>query len=379
MPNGNKPTYLQEITLIWLFFSLNLSELMKVRKRLTVSLIVLAVVLFVIGAIANSIVVTKVIAAEDGFSDAYFLEPASEIKRIIKVTDPDSALKVILNATDKLQMYVEFDGNVEYSKNESQLQHNFVLKDPGEWKVIFRNNNPSRVDYSYSLVLTTFLKEEETPYAWLMFPAFLAGELALFLIMPITFYDSVRGKMNKKIAEILIFSTMLILALGFMPLFSLIAGTSTPLISPRSSSMEPTIFPGDLAIVTAEDPRGLKVGDILVYDELVKNLTIPNTEKISYPTMHRIVEVRKEYSKLFFVTKGDRNSDPDEWFVPEEGVIGKVSFVIPYLGTVVMILSQIEVKILIIIITIIILAIWPNKKNKTKVQTKNEEKSINPT
>ena len=351
---------------------------MKVRKRLTVSLIVLAVVLFVIGAIANSIVVAKVTAAEDGFSDAYFLEPASEIKRNIKVTDPDSALKVILNATDKLQMNVEFNGNVEYSKNESQLQHNFVLKDPGEWKVIFKNNSPSRVDYSYSLILTTFLKEEKNPYAWLMFPAFLAGELALFLIIPITFYDGVRRKMNKKIAEILIFSTMLILALGFMPLFSLIAGTNTPLVSPRSSSMEPTIFPGDLAIVTAEDPRGLKVGDILVYDELVKNLTIPNPEKISYPTMHRIVEIRKEYSKLFFVTKGDRNSDPDEWFVPEEGVIGKVSFIIPYLGTVVMVLSQIEVKILIIVITVIILAIWPSKKNKTKVQTKNEEKSINP-
>jgi signal peptidase len=158
---------------------------------------------------------------------------------------------------------------------------------------------------------------------------------------------------------------MVTFAVGFMPILGLVSGTSVPLASPTSSSMEPTVSPGDLALVTGVNPKTLSVGDIIVYDELVQNLSDPVPSKISSPTMHRIDKIVFENNQRYFITKGDNNPTEDDWFVPKEGVQGKVVFVIPYLGNVVLALSRIDVKIAIVSITVVIIALWPNKKKKT--------------
>jgi signal peptidase len=158
-----------------------------------------------------------------------------------------------------------------------------------------------------------------------------------------------------------------------MPLLTLLTGTTTPLFSPISSSMEPTVSPGDLAIVTHVYPRSLQVGDIIVYDKLMETLQ-STPSQISSPTLHRIARIVVVNNQRFFVTKGDNNPDEDTWFVPEEGVIGKVVFVFPFVGNIFLLLSQLEVKVGVIVAAVAIIALWPSKKAKTKPEMKNYEK-----
>lgn len=206
----------------------------------------------------------------------------------------------------------------------------------------------------------------------MVFPTFFTAEILLFLLLPVNFYDNVK-RMSKKTRETLLFLVIAFLALGFMPLLALLTGTSTPLFSPTSSSMEPTVVPGDLAIVTSVYPRSLQVGDIIVYGELVETLQ-STPSKISSPTLHRIARIVVVNNQRFFVTKGDNNPDEDTWFVPEEGIIGKVVWVVPYVGNLFLLLSQLEVKVGVIVAALAIIALWPSKKTIAKIRGKNHEK-----
>lgn len=354
-----------EIILICPFFSLNPSERMRIRKQLTISIITIAIILFAIGSVASFITANKQNSQTDGFSGSWSLEPAMEVSRNITVPKDGSMLNIVLNATDRIIVQIDRYGETQFLKNESQLKNTFYLTDPGEWNVTFRNETPQPINYTLSYVLTNFYKYTEQSYVWLVFPTFLTGEILLCALLPITFYDNIKRKWNKKIAEIIIVAIMLIFAVGLMPILSLVLGTSVPLSSPTSSSMEPTVSPGDLALVRGVNPKTLSVGDIIVYDQLIQNLSDPTPSKISNPTMHRIDKIIFENNQRFFVTKGDNNPTEDDWFVPKEGVQGKVVFVIPYLGNVVLALSRIDVKIALVSITVVVIALWPNKKKKT--------------
>lgn len=330
-------------------------------------MIVIALVLFAAGSIADSLAIPKDNASENILQDAYFLEPSSETNKTFTVDNPPSILTVVLNATDKIQMDIETNNEKEYSKNESQLNHNFRLGNPGQWVVTFRNNHAYRVNYTYSLTLITLTTTIEHPQSWLFFPTFIAGEIAICSIIPITFFDNIK-RIKRKSAEILLFSIIIFSAFGLMPLISIVMGTSTPFVTPNSSSMEPTIWPGDLAIVTGTNPKTLSVGDIVVYDKIVEDLNNPVAETVNYQTMHRIVRFVEQNNQRFFVTQGDNNPNEDGWFVPEEGVRGKVALTVPYVGSAVMFISRIEIKIGITVMTMIILALWPNKKNKIEIK-----------
>jgi signal peptidase len=137
--------------------------------------------------------------------------------------------------------------------------------------------------------------------------------------------------------------------------------------------MEPTASPGDLAIVTSVYPRSLQVGDIIVYDKLMVTLQ-SKPSQIEAPTMHRIDRIFAVNNQRFFITKGDNNPNEDTWFVPEEGVVGKVIFVVPLIGNVFLLLSRLDVKIELIAATVAIIALWPSKKTWAKLRGKNHEK-----
>jgi signal peptidase I len=349
---------------------------MHVRKRLTISLLALAIALFVVGSVANFVVDKERIPSKEGYTDNYSLDPSSETSKIMTATKPDSTLNIVLNATDRLILKIGLNGELEYAKNESQLEHTFLLRNPGEWNITFRNDNNELVNYTCTFALTTYTAQTIYPGAWLIFPAFTGGEIALCFIIVVTFHDNVK-KLKKTTKEIILFAVVAALALGFMPLLNMITRTNNPLMSPTSTSMEPTINPGDLAIVTGGDLRSFGVGDIIVYDKLADDLAMASPTQISSPTMHRISRIVMDDGNLFFVTKGDNNPNEDTWFVPEEGVIGKVTFVIPYLGGVVLALGQTEVKILILGVALGVIVLWPNKKPKPKLGVKgNEEKAL---
>jgi signal peptidase len=109
--------------------------------------------------------------------------------------------------------------------------------------------------------------------------------------------------------------------------------TSTPLHTPISRSMEPTLNVGDLLIIRgglrAEDIHASpEDGDIIIF----RSPSNPD----AIPIVHRAIEKIQKDGKWYFVTKGDNNPYDDYrafgWMVPEDYVIGKVIFVIPKVG-----------------------------------------------
>lgn len=90
-----------------------------------------------------------------------------------------------------------------------------------------------------------------------------------------------------------------------------------------SGSMEPAIEPGDAVLVDSVDPSTIERGDVITY------------RRGAGPVTHRVVEVRTRDGERAFRTKGDANEEPDPQLVPADRVVGRVLFVLPFVGHVV--------------------------------------------
>jgi len=132
---------------------------------------------------------------------------------------------------------------------------------------------------------------------------------------------------------ILLILIALLGSLAFQGVLALALHTSTPLHTPISGSMEPTLKIGDLLIIRgglkAEDIHASpKDGDIIIF----RSPSDPN----DLPIVHRAIKKIQKDGKWYFITKGDNNPYDDYktfgWLVPEDNIIGKVIFVIPKMG-----------------------------------------------
>jgi len=92
----------------------------------------------------------------------------------------------------------------------------------------------------------------------------------------------------------------------------------------RSSSMEPAMRAGALAVMLPIDAADVKVGDIIAFDP-------PWDSGSDVTVSHRVIGVL-DNGQLRFDTKGDALEGSDPYYVPGESVQGKVLFSIPYLG-----------------------------------------------
>ena len=99
----------------------------------------------------------------------------------------------------------------------------------------------------------------------------------------------------------------------------------------RSSSMEPAMRAGALAVMLPVDTEDVKVGDIIVFDP-------PWDSNPGVTVSHRVIGVYYQEDiffddeDIFFDTKGDATEDSDPEYVPAQSVHGRVLFNIPYLG-----------------------------------------------
>ena len=111
-------------------------------------------------------------------------------------------------------------------------------------------------------------------------------------------------------------------------LFGLVAGP--PLVGLRgltvlSSSMEPSLRPGDVVLVRAVDPATVRVGEILTY---LPSGAAPD----ALPITHRLTGFAMAADGTReLVLQGDANSLPDS-AVPPSALQGRVVATIPYLG-----------------------------------------------
>jgi len=90
----------------------------------------------------------------------------------------------------------------------------------------------------------------------------------------------------------------------------------------RSSSMEPAMRAGALAVMLPVNAEDVNVGDIIAFDPPWDPDVIVS---------HRVIAVRYD-EQILFDTKGDAAEDSDPYWVPARNVHGKVLFSIPYLG-----------------------------------------------
>jgi len=92
----------------------------------------------------------------------------------------------------------------------------------------------------------------------------------------------------------------------------------------RSSSMEPAMRAGALAVMLPVDAEDVKVGDIIAFDPPWD----PNPEVV---VSHRVIAIRHD-EQLLFDTKGDAVEESDPYWVPADSLHGRVLFSISYLG-----------------------------------------------
>jgi len=84
---------------------------------------------------------------------------------------------------------------------------------------------------------------------------------------------------------------------------------------------------GDIIVLTGRPPEKIKAGDVIVF-----------RNKRPDPIIHRVINKSEEDGIYYFQTKGDHNSASvkslllDETKIPEDEIIGKAVFRIPYLG-----------------------------------------------
>ena len=170
----------------------------------------------------------------------------------------------------------------------------------------------------------------------------------------------------RDLVEIIVFVIVIVFAIYCLnSVLPSLLSTETPLAVVSSYSMEPTFHIGDLLIVTGVKPDQIRVGDIIVYK------TSPNSE----PIVHRVIAIAKVNGVYRYLTKGDANflpdrnpSNPRTW-ISQYDIVGKVVFVIPYMGIFKLIFLKkwqgYTIIVLIIIVLILYSLLGERKKKKS--------------
>lgn len=94
-------------------------------------------------------------------------------------------------------------------------------------------------------------------------------------------------------------------------------------IAVASGSMSPKINKGDVVIIEKLDGK---------YDTLKKGQVIAFKYE-GVVIVHRLIDIVNEDGKFYFYTKGDANSKPDNFYIEQYMIIGKVNHRIPYIGS----------------------------------------------
>lgn len=131
-----------------------------------------------------------------------------------------------------------------------------------------------------------------------------------------------------------------------------------------SGSMEPSIKTGSIVAVKPADDY--KIGDVITFGEISKTQT---------SITHRIYEMKVVGSEPIYITKGDANNAPDIREIAKKDILGKVLFVMPYLGYAVAAAKKPLGFILIIIAPAVLIIFDEIKKIYAEIKKKKKVKA----
>ena len=104
----------------------------------------------------------------------------------------------------------------------------------------------------------------------------------------------------------------------------------------ESGSMRPTLPVGSTVVLRHVAASRIRVGDIITFKR-------PGADSVL--VTHRVVAIKRQTGRTFFVTKGDANGVRDAWQVPAAGTGWRYAFSVPYLGYPVTALKQPVVRL----------------------------------
>ncbi len=121
---------------------------------------------------------------------------------------------------------------------------------------------------------------------------------------------------------------------------ALALNTDMPLVAVESNSMVPTFYKGDILVLLGTSAKDLKIGDIIVF-------SVPS---YSVPVVHRVVKINDDGT---FQTKGDANLGQlsFEKMVNPEQIHGKEILIVPYLGWVKILMTELIIPNMLYVIT----------------------------
>ncbi|MBI5122895.1 signal peptidase I [Candidatus Roizmanbacteria bacterium] len=160
------------------------------------------------------------------------------------------------------------------------------------------------------------------------------------------------GKFIKVIGNILFITLLIVMSIIGISLFPL--PKNYKIYSVATGSMSPTIKTNSLILV--KPLKEYQVNDIVTINTAESRKTIT----------HRIVGKINKNNQIIFETKGDANKSKDLENLKPQNIVGKVFFVIPYLGLPIIYSKTLPGLIFLIIIpaTIIIYSEIVNIKNE---------------
>ena len=121
-------------------------------------------------------------------------------------------------------------------------------------------------------------------------------------------------------------------------------------LSVLSGSMRPGIEPGAVVVVMPEDPRELRVGQIITYRIPVDDRRV---------VTHRVVEILEAGDRPVFRTQGDANDAPDTWVAKLDGdTVWRVRYVVPGLGHAIHWLRLPMVHTVTVLVLPLLVALW---------------------
>ncbi|MGA1975407.1 MAG: signal peptidase I [Conexivisphaerales archaeon] len=123
-----------------------------------------------------------------------------------------------------------------------------------------------------------------------------------------------RSKTYSYIFDAVVVFAMIVLIANFGNYFSVVFPV-------EGISMRPTIVNGDLAIVEPVNINTIHKGDIVVYRDGPIDV------------IHRVVNIEGSGSNIILTVKGDNNAYPDPAEVTSDLLVGRVTFIVLYLGT----------------------------------------------